>query len=77
MTTARDEFRSNPPSSSVRLSDNFVDDDIDDMIGPVCQIADWSTSDEAGSVGRYKDDLLDNLILAARALRVREGFSVE
>ena len=60
----------------VKLADNFTEDDINDLIEPVCQIADMNTSDEAGSFGSFKDGILDELIRAARALRDREGFLV-
>ncbi len=56
------------------LSDNFLPDELDELIGPVCILADLDTSDEDG--GREPDELLNTLILAARKVRDREGFMV-
>lgn len=50
-----------------RLADHMLSDEIDDLIGPVCELADLSISN---------DTLLNDLITAARKLRDREGFLV-
>lgn len=54
------------------LADHLPPDDIDALIEPVCQLADLDTSREGGHV----DPLMDDLILAARKIRDREGFLV-
>jgi hypothetical protein len=54
------------------LSDYFPSDEIDDLIEPVCQLADLDTSKEGG----HSDPLMDELIVAARKVRDREGFLV-
>lgn len=56
------------------LANAFTDDEINDFIEPVCFLADLETDAEGGP--QEDDELLDALILAARALRDREGFLV-
>ncbi len=58
------------------LSDNLPEEEINDLIDPVCLLADMETSAEAPDIYEKPDELLDNLILAARKLRDREGFLV-
>lgn len=55
------------------LADYMRPDDIDDLIAPVCELADIDTSKECGC---HSDPLMDDLILAARKIRDREGFLV-
>lgn len=59
-----------------KLSDNFSEEGIDDLIAPVCQLADLETYQEAPDLYDERDEVLDGLILAARKLRDREGFLV-
>lgn len=54
------------------LANYLPADEIDDLIEPVCQLADIDTSRE----GNHVDPLMDDLIRAARAIRDREGFLV-
>jgi hypothetical protein len=60
----------------MKLSDSLPDEEINDLIEPVCLLADMETTSEAPDIYEKPDELLDNLILAARNLRDREGFLV-
>lgn len=53
----------------ITLSLNFSEEEIDDMIGPVCEMADLDCE-------TVEDPLLRDLINAAQKLRDREGFLV-
>lgn len=57
-----------------RFYEYLTEDEIDDLIDPICHLADLETEAEGGP--QEKDDLMDALILAARAVRDREGFLV-
>ena len=50
-----------------RLCEHMMPDEIDDLIGPVCELADLEISN---------DKLMNDLITAARKIRDREGFLV-
>lgn len=51
------------------LADYMKPDEIDNLIGPVCELADLETT-------AATDPLMDQLILVARKVRDREGFLV-
>lgn len=53
---------------------NFSDDEVEELIGPICHLADQPTSSEG--VDRQQDYEMDLLIMAARHIRKREGFEV-
>jgi hypothetical protein len=55
------------------LSDYMRPEDIDKLIDTVCELADIDTSQECGC---HSDPTMDELILAARKIRDREGFLV-
>jgi hypothetical protein len=57
-----------------KFADYLTDDEINDLISPICELADMETETEGGP--QDGDELLDALILAARAVRDREGFLV-
>jgi hypothetical protein len=50
-----------------RLADHMSSDEINDLIGPICELADLEIS---------ADKLFNDLITAARKIRDREGFLV-
>jgi hypothetical protein len=56
----------------MKFSDYFPPDEIDDLIEPICLLADLDTSREGG----HEDPRMDDLIMAARDIRDREGFLV-
>jgi hypothetical protein len=51
----------------MRLSDSFDEDTIDELIGPVCMIAD---------LGPTQDAEMNRLVEAAKRIKAREGFFV-
>jgi hypothetical protein len=53
------------------------DEELDELIGPVCFLADLRTNEEARRKGRnrYPDDL-DELIRVARKVKAGYGFNV-
>ena len=57
-----------PKQKTIRLGDSLSSDDIDELIGPVCTLAEMPTT------GRDAD--FDALIKAARIIKAREGFAV-
>jgi hypothetical protein len=57
----------------MKLSRYLKPSEIDDLIEPVCVLADLDTSKEGGHI----DPQMDVLIMAARDIRDREGFLVE
>lgn len=56
------------------LADYYLPDEINDLIEPVCELADLDTTQEGGY--GVCDPLMDQLIMAARKVRDREGFLV-
>lgn len=53
-----------------------IDSDMHEkLIGPVCDLAELSTSTETPGVAR--DPEMDALIMAARRIKEREGYEVE
>lgn len=58
----------------MKLESYLRAEEIDKLIEPVCELADMDTSQECGC---HSDPLMDNLILAARQIRDREGFIEE
>lgn len=56
------------------LADFLRPEEIDDLIEPVCTLADLETTTEARA--NHTDKILNALIVAARVLRDREGFLV-